>query len=161
MASATPAGSDAGGASSKPAGAASSKPAGAPKSKPISQSDLQWNPPRTTYKRSSDDMELGVYRSHVAIMPEKEDDPITYEYRFEKGAVQSGNFIVPVYIDCSLIKDESTGNFVCRQCKRPQIAPENRIEHTDMCACRPVRGGSRKRRKSRKARKSRTTSINH
>jgi hypothetical protein len=153
MASATPAGSEAGGASSKPAVA--------PKPKIVSQSDLQGDPSRTTYKRLSDDMELGVYRSYVAIMPEKRDDPITYEYRFEKGAVKSGDFIVPVYIDCSVMKDESTGLIICRQCKRPQIAPDNRIEHTDLCACRPVRGGSRKRRKSRKARKSRTITIHH
>ena len=153
MASAIPAGSEAGGASSKPAAA--------PKTKPIWQSDLHGNPRGTTYKRVSDDTELGVFKSQQSIMPEKGVVPIDYQYMFEKGTLIAGIFNIPVYIDCSVIKDESTGLIICRQCKRPQVAPDNRIEHTDMCACRPARGGSRKRRKSRKHRKSRTTTFNH
>jgi hypothetical protein len=152
MASATAAGSEAGGASSTPAVA--------PKPKIVSQSDLHGNPSRTTYKRVSDDTELGIFKSQQSIMPEKGVVPIDYQYMFEKGTLIAGMFNIPVYVDCSVMKDESTGLIICRQCKRPQIAPDNRIEHTDLCACRPVRGGSRKRRKSRKARKSRAT-INH
>ena len=148
MASAIPAGSEAGGASSKPAAAL-------PKPKIVSQSDLHGNPSRTTYKRVSDDTELGIFKSQQSIMPEKGVVPIEYQYMFEKGTLIAGMFNIPVYIDCSVMKDESTGLIICRQCKRPQIAPDNRIEHTDLCACRPARGGSRKRRKSRKARKSR------